>query len=150
YNNFDNRSAVHTIYISETVDLSGNLASLITSIGSASPPTPENPHKILGLPYSQYVRFRNEERYFYHVNKTDMIGLRLVTGFGLPYVNSTTMPYIKQYFAGGPSSIRAFFSRSVGPGTYKVPDSLSSISIDQAGDIDLETNLEYRFDIYKN
>lgn len=149
YNDFDKRNAKHNFYLNETIDLSGNIASLLTSIGSAPVPTPENPHTLLGLAYSQYIRLRNEVRYFYHLNKTDLLGVRLIMGAGLPYTNSTTMPYNKQYFAGGPSSIRAFFSRSLGPGTYVIPDSLAIISIDQAGDINLETNVEYRFDIYK-
>jgi len=151
YNFAYTASTKHTnFYLNETVDLSGNLVSLLTSLGNAAAPTPENPRKLLGQPYSQFVRLRNEVRYLFHVSQTNLFGLRLIIGAGLPYTNSTTMPYNKQYFAGGPSSIRAFFARSLGPGTYKVPDSLATVSIDQAGDINLETNIEYRFDIYKN
>ena len=44
--------------------------------------------------------------------------------------------------------MRAFDARSLGPGSYKTPDSLAANSfVDQAGDIKLEANIEYRFPI---
>ena len=56
------------------------------------------------------------------------------------------MPYIKQFFIGGNNSIRAFRSRSIGPGTYRDPnaDSLTFFP-DQSGDIKLEMNTELRY-----
>jgi outer membrane protein assembly factor BamA len=57
------------------------------------------------------------------------------------------MPYVKQFSIGGPNSIRAFRARSVGPGTYNVPDTVAYSFFDQTGDIKLEANLEYRFPI---
>jgi outer membrane protein assembly factor BamA len=63
------------------------------------------------------------------------------------------MPYIKQFAIGGSNSIRAFPARSIGPGTYDVLRDEASDSvrfIDQRGDIKLEGNLEYRFDLIKS
>jgi outer membrane protein insertion porin family len=139
----------HRFYLSESLDLAGNLASLYTTLINGSPPTPENPYKLLGLPYSQFVRIGSEFRYFYTPAKKSQLAWRLFAGVGIPYGNSSTIPYIRQYYAGGTNSIRAFIARSVGPGTFKPPDGTSNIYIDQAGDIKFETNLEYRFDIYK-
>lgn len=66
---------------------------------------------------------------------------------GMPYGNSDQLPYIKQFFTGGNNSIRAFRSRTVGPGTYKPPvistGELSYIP-DQTGDLKLELNTELR------
>jgi outer membrane protein assembly factor BamA len=59
------------------------------------------------------------------------------------------MPYIKQFAIGGSNSIRAFPARSVGPGSYLL-DLDKAIFIDQRGDIKLEANAEYRFDIIKS
>ena len=58
------------------------------------------------------------------------------------------MPFIKQFFIGGNNSIRAFRSRSIGPGTYRAPnaDSLSFYP-DESGDIKLEMNTELRLKI---
>ncbi len=64
-------------------------------------------------------------------------------GIGLPYGNSLQLPYIKQFFVGGTNSIRAFRSRSLGPGTYN--DSTNTTFLpDQSGDIKLEMNTELR------
>jgi len=55
---------------------------------------------------------------------------------------------VKQFYIGGANSVRAFDARSLGPGSYKTPDSLAANSfVDQAGDIKLEANIEYRFPI---
>jgi len=58
------------------------------------------------------------------------------------------LPYSKQFFSGGPNSIRAFHINSVGPGTYK--QNTDSIGFSQlGGDIKLEMNAEYRFGIFR-
>ena len=61
------------------------------------------------------------------------------------------MPFVKQYYAGGPYSVRAFRIRSLGPGTYNADDDAnSSIGnfFDKTGNIRLEANLEYRFPLF--
>ena len=72
--------------------------------------------------------------------------IRLFAGVGVPYLNSTVLPYVEQFFSGGAYSIRGFTSRSLGPGSFY--DSESTY-IDQSGDVKLEGNLEYRFGISK-
>jgi outer membrane protein assembly factor BamA len=62
----------------------------------------------------------------------------------LPYGNSRQIPYIKQFFTGGNNSIRAFRSRTVGPGTYKAPLVENLYIPDQTGDLKLELNTELR------
>ena len=143
-------STKHSLYINENLDFSGNMASLITSAIHGTRPSSEDPYLLLNTPYSQYAMLRNELRYLYKPNAQNQVAWRLIAGVGLPYGNSSTIPYIKQYYVGGPYNIRAFVSKSIGPGTYAPPDSLSNVYIDQTGDITLETSLEYRFGIYKS
>ncbi len=45
---------------------------------------------------------------------------------------------------GGTNSLRAFRSRSVGPGTYKMEVNDNSFLPDESGDIKLEMNTELR------
>jgi len=74
--------------------------------------------------------------------------MRVFAGVGKPYGNSTTLPYIKQYFSGGPNSIRAFHINSVGPGTYQQnADNKGFLQL--GGEVKLEMNAEYRFNIFK-
>ncbi|NTW25767.1 MAG: BamA/TamA family outer membrane protein [Lentimicrobium sp.] len=147
--NFHFNSRKHVFYLSESIDLAGNLLSLVTRFTEESWATAENQHKIFGLPYSQFINLRSEFRYLLNLNRKSQIAWRFIGGAALPYGNSTTIPYIRQYYVGGTNSIRAFIARSLGPGTYSSTDSLNNSYIDQAGDIKLETSIEYRFDIYK-
>lgn len=136
-------------YLNESFELAGNLAELIMTSASGTKSTPENPHKLLNVAFSQFARLRNEVRYFYKTGKQSLLGWRLIAAAAIPYRNSSTIPYVKQFYVGGTNSLRAFPARSVGPGSYVPADSLTTGYTDQTGDIKLETSLEYRFPIYK-
>jgi len=153
--NFVNRlinlgSSRHSLYLNENLDLAGNFTSLVASAFHGGRPTPEDPYQLLGMPYSQFAMLRNEVRYYYKQNNQNQVAWRLIAGVGVPYGNSSTIPYIKQYYVGGPYNIRAFVSKSIGPGTYAPPEDMTNIYVDQTGDITLESSFEYRFGIYKS
>ena len=137
----------HQFFDNFTVDGSGNLINGLQSLSGADEPEEDRPREIFGRPYSQYVRFENDFRYYFHITKESQIATRLLAGVGYAHGNSTVLPYVKQFSIGGPNSIRAFRARSIGPGTYNVPDSLFSSYFDQTGDMKLEANIEYRFPI---
>jgi outer membrane protein insertion porin family len=101
---------------------------------------------ILGLPFAQYLKLETDIRLNTRVGKDRNLVGRIFTGYGYSYGNSTSLPFVKQYFAGGPNSVRAFRIRSLGPGGYVNPDPTRIGSFfDQSGDIRLEANVEYRF-----
>lgn len=148
YNSLVGQEKKNQYYFNATLDLSGNAVSLVQSIYKHNKPSHENPYKIFGHEYSQYSKISTDTRYYYTISKKNKVATRLIAGIGIPYGNSNSMPYIKQFFSGGANSIRAFLPRTVGPGTYQLPDSLFKRTfLDQAGDIKLEGNLEYRFTI---
>ena len=128
-------------YFNGLADFSGNLTGLLV---------PQDPlsgkKKLFGTPISQYLKAQTDFRYFLQFSNKARLANRLLLGFGYPYGNSQQLPYIKQYFIGGNNSIRAFRSRSLGPGTYRPPnaDSLSFFP-DESGDIKLEMNTELRY-----
>ena len=134
-------------YFSFGADPSGNLVGLFHNITSSEKVSPENPATVFGAPVSQYFRIRIDARYYIKTGKEALIATRIHGGIGIPYGNSTVMPYVKQFYSGGTNSIRAFRARSLGPGSYHPPDSLSNILIDQTGEIKIEANAEYRFPI---
>ncbi len=128
------------------LDISGNLFYLLQSTLSES----ENgDYTIFNTPYSQYSKITTEYRYYYNFGDYNKMAFRLLGGIGVPYGNSETLPFVKQFFIGGTNSIRAFGVRMLGPGTYR-PENTGSIGnfYDQSGDIKLEANAEYRFTIY--
>ena len=80
------------------------------------------------------------------VNKSSSYVCRIFIGAGLPLVNRKALPFDRSFFAGGSNSIRAWRARALGPGN--VADT-STFGIDQVGELQLEMNLEYRFDLIK-
>jgi hypothetical protein len=134
-------------YLHFTAETAGNLFSLVKVIGGETP-SPENPLKIVGSIYSQYAKLSVDGRASYNFRDKNKMALRLFAGVASAYGNSSTLPYNKQFFSGGPNSIRAFQINSVGPGTYLQNDSTTSF-LQLGGDIKLEANAEYRFGIYR-
>jgi outer membrane protein assembly factor BamA len=138
----------HTFLISESADVSGNLEYLIANNIPGLVNQKDGQYTLLNVPFSQFARLRSEARYFINTGNSTALGMRLIIGTGIPYSNSETMPYVKQFFVGGTNSVRAFRARTVGPGSYNPPDSLDNTYLDQAGDIKLEYSIEYRFPIH--
>lgn len=137
------------IFLGLSFDFSGNIITALKRIGGKPAPTPDSQFTLFHLPYSQYVRSRIDFRYNLRLSKRQNLASRLIIGAGIPYSNSAVMPYIKQYFVGGPNSLRGFAARTIGPGKYRpIPVEGQTILVDQAGDLKLEANLEYRFPIY--
>jgi len=93
--------------------------------------------------FAQFVKADFDFR-FYHIfpNRSQFVW-RLFSGAGIPYKNSKLLPFGERYFAGGANSIRAWQVRTLGPGTYKLPEDI--IYPNQTADIKLETNFEYRY-----
>lgn len=133
-------------YINAGVDPSGNMVVLLSNLVTGSKDSDEQV-TVFGSPVSQYFRIRTDFRYYIKTGKESRIATRLYAGVGVPYGNSTVMPYVKQFYAGGTNSMRAFRARSLGPGSYDPDEDLENVLVDQTGEIKLETNIEYRFPI---
>ncbi|MBW3519749.1 BamA/TamA family outer membrane protein [Flavobacterium sp. NKUCC04_CG] len=144
YTNTMQKFKKNTIYYKGILDLSANLTGLLMK---ASEEDGEQ-KSILGVPFSQYVKVENDFRYYRRLTKNSQLATRIVAGIGFPYGNSEQMPYIKQFFVGGTNSIRAFRSRSLGPGSFNPTQNTSGFMPDQSGDITLELNVEYRAKLF--
>jgi hypothetical protein len=73
---------------------------------------------------------------------------RLFGGVGIPLSKGdTTLPFFKQYFGGGPSSMRGWPVRGIGVGSQRLAPYSSRLFNDRTGDIQLEGNAEYRYNI---
>jgi len=134
-------------YFQLRAETGGNLFSLAKSIAGEEV-SAENPSKILGSVYSQYAKLSVEGRSYYTFASRNKVAMRLFAGMAGSYGNSSTLPYSKQFFSGGPNSIRAFLINSLGPGTYLQNTAVNSF-LQLGGDVKVEMNAEYRFNIYK-
>jgi outer membrane protein insertion porin family len=140
YTNVFNYKPVNGFYLNAGIDISGNVAGLITGANIAKGDT----GKIVGKQFSQFTRLQGDFRFYRKVAQNSVWANRIYAGIGIPYGNSNVLPYVKQFFSGGNNSLRAFRSRSVGPGTYEAPQQNGSFQ-EQPGDIKFEMNTELRF-----
>lgn len=150
-----NNKRKNNYYFKGSVDLSGNLLQAITASGNNAQFGDSTNIDVLGSRFSQYSRFELNNKYYIKTGKSNQWVNRLIVGVGLPLGNSRSLPYIKQFFIGGGNSIRAFQARTIGPGSYR-PEQASidgtlvnpNLFLDQSGDLKLEYNSEFRFDVY--
>lgn len=133
-------------YFNGTIELSGNIPNALQSAFNMEK-VDSIGYTLFNAPYSQFIRPVVDFRYYYQLSKRNKIATRFTAGLGYALGNSTQLPYIKQFSAGGTNSLRAFPARTVGPGTYHYLDNDTLLFIDQRGDIKLEANVEYRFDM---
>ncbi|MEZ5055985.1 MAG: BamA/TamA family outer membrane protein [Saprospiraceae bacterium] len=112
----------------------------------------ENAFEIInGVEYAQYAKAEIDARHYRSFNPKTGIAFRLNVGLGRPFGFSTDVPYVKQFFVGGPQSIRAWGARGLGPGSYfdENQQELNRLSYYQTGDFKFEVNAEYRFYLFK-
>ena len=138
----------HAWYINYNLDLSGNIAYLLLHGLGLGQESQDRDYEIFNKSFSQYTKTDFDIRYYLDLGHGQRMVSRFATGIGIPYGNSTTLPYVKLFTTGGSNSIRAFHPRALGPGTYNSPDTLvGSFDLYRSGDIKLELNLEYRFEL---
>ena len=126
-------------------DVSGNVLSLFNS---AMPTDEYGQHTIWEVPYAQYVRGELQlgQTLRFGGGETQAVALRFLMGAGYGYGNSTTVPFEKQFYAGGANSMRGWQARALGPGRVE-PWTEYFLIPSQMGDFKMEANVEYRFPI---
>ena len=128
----------YPIFFSTNVDIAGNFFSLIDG-GSGT---------IMGSEYAQYAKVDADFRFYLRWGNDQTLVSRVYAGWGVPYGNSETLPFVKQFFSGGPYSVRAFDIRSLGPGNFNAQEEDATTDyFDRTGNLKLEANVEYRFPI---
>ncbi len=97
----------------------------------------------------QFVKVDGEYTYAINNPKTARV-FRAFLGVGVPLENNDTssLPFFKQYFSGGPNSMRGWPIRGIGPGGKPILNS-NYLTNDRTGDIRFEVNAEYRHDLFQ-
>jgi len=97
----------------------------------------------------QYVKAEAEFKKLIQLPR-NQIAIRTFGGIGINYSDDnnlgSTLPFFKQFVAGGPNSMRAWGLRQLGLGNSIISDTATSYR-DRFGDMQLEANIEYRFRI---
>ncbi len=97
------------------------------------------------LQFSSFIRFSSDLKMYYHFTRETYLAFRVGPGIAFALGNQV-VPYVKQFFVGGPFSIRAWDVRSLGPGTANLYDG-SYRGYYSAGDVKLDLNMELRYPI---
>ncbi|HVY75658.1 MAG TPA: BamA/TamA family outer membrane protein [Puia sp.] len=134
----------NNFYFNANIDLSSNILGLVSGADAQH----EKQKTIFNTPYSQYLRGELDFRHYLNFSKYTVLASRITGGAGYAYGNSLTMPFVKEFFAGGANDIRAFRSHSIGPGSYYAGNRDTAFLPDQPGDIKMEVNTELRFKLF--
>lgn len=147
YNEIGKKGYDNPFYFDGKFELAGNLLSLVSKKINTSNGLSANSRQIFGIPISQFVKFDVDIRkYFTFSNKHQFI-IRQVAGVGIPYGNSSNMPFVRSYFSGGSNDVRAWIAfGGLGPADTDVDEKVRAYMM---GNVKLTTNIEYRFPINK-
>lgn len=94
--------------------------------------------------FFQFIRWEGQYNHQVKLRKNS-VNLRLYVGAGWDLSGSRqgTLPFFRQFVAGGSNSMRAWSVRQLGVGNSLLSDT-SSVFTDRFGDVQLELNAEYR------
>ena len=100
----------------------------------------------------RYIKVDAEYKYTVTYHKT-ALAFRLYGGVGIPLLGSDTnrtLPFSKQYIGGGSNSMRGWPIRGIGVGGNPLAPFRNTLFYnDRTGDMQLEGNMEYRYDIIR-
>jgi outer membrane translocation and assembly module TamA len=145
---FNNQDFIHKNnyqYFRFNAETSGNLLSNYYRLTDTPKDEITNSYYFAGIRYAEYVKSDIDLRLYQRFDAASLVE-RLYAGIGVPYGNLDVLPFEKSFFGGGSNGIRAWPARRLGPGSLS--DSLIN-TVNQIGELKIEANIEYRFDITK-
>ena len=132
------RATVFKFNLEESGLLWGRLKDAISKNGSRN---------FLTNYLKQFIKTDVEYTYTVSHPKSAVV-FRLFAGVGIPLSRAdTTLPFFKQYFGGGSNSMRGWPVRGIGIGAQPLAPYGNNTFNDRTGDIQLEANAEYRYNI---
>jgi hypothetical protein len=135
-----------SIYTLRTsVETAGNvLYGLSSALGQKRE---DGAYKLFDIQYSQYVKGEIDYTYTRNFDTRNSIAFHTGFGVGVPYGNSSMLPFEKRFYAGGANGVRGWSVRTLGPGNYDARNSVTDF-INQCGDIRLDMSVEYRAKLF--
>lgn len=145
--NYTNRSIAQGIsFVNirwDALELAGNVLTAINKLTDA-PKDADGAYQLFGVKYYQYAKSAVDFRYTSIYDQNNVTVGRVFAGVAFPFGNTPNyVPFERRFFIGGVNSLRAWRPRAIGPGSYA-----DSNQLDYSGEIKLELNYEYRFNIY--
>ncbi|MFK5958597.1 MAG: BamA/TamA family outer membrane protein [Lutibacter sp.] len=136
YNNSENYKDIDFSFFRARIVSSGNLTTLLATNRDKN-----NIKTLFKTPIAQYIRTDLEYKKFWNVSLENVLAFRSFLGIAIPYGNSSTIPFSRSYFIGGPNDLRAWKIYDLGPGLTQ-----SGLEFN-VGNLKFISSLEYRFKI---
>ena len=135
-----------TVYTLRTsIETAGNLLYAISSLSNVR--RHDGAYRVFGINYSQYVKAEVDYAVTRNINNRHSLAYHVGAGIGVPYGNSSVLPFEKRFYAGGANGVRGWGVRTLGPGSYDSRNSMTDF-INQCGDIRLDMSVEYRAKLF--
>lgn len=139
------QSNISTIRVS--VETAGNLLFAISETFSPRRHPQQDPYKVFGIRYSQYVKAEADYSFLHIFDHRNSLALHAGLGLAYPYGNTRILPFEKRFYGGGANGVRGWDVRTLGPGSYSGSNTVSDF-INQCGDIRLDLSMEYRAKLF--
>ena len=106
--------------------------------------------------FAKYIRLENDIRFYKKFSDKTVWASHFNIALAFPYgadpsiIADGEVPFIKQYFVGGPNSLRAWQLRELGPGSYSdlLLDPLVDTQPFQSGNFKIDISTELRFKLF--
>ncbi|GAA3609492.1 BamA/TamA family outer membrane protein [Flavivirga amylovorans] len=125
------------------LELAGNLLTSTSKLLGLKKNS-DNRYEIFNVAYSQYVKTEFDYTKHWDLGKKNVLAMRSFLGIAIPYGNSTSIPFSKSFFAGGPNDNRAWTAYSLGPGSSETFNEFNEANLKIA------LNVEQRFNIFED
>jgi len=142
FNDRERQSKRNALFYKGNVELSGNLLRKIFQLTGQEEDSLGS-FRLFDVRFSNYIKTYNDLRFYHTISDRSSLAFRAFGGIGVPLQNLNVIPFSKSFFSGGANGLRAWRARTVGPGGFFEP----SVTYDKIGDIQLEANVEYRFNL---
>jgi outer membrane protein assembly factor BamA len=136
FNNSQNYKDTDFSFFRARVVSSGNLSTLLSNTRDEN-----NVKTILKTPIAQFIRTDFEYKKFWNLQQENVLAFRTFLGIAYPFGNSSSIPFSRSYFIGGPNDLRAWKIYDLGPGSSRTGLEYN------VGSLKFISSLEYRFKI---
>lgn len=143
YNEIGKKDYENPFYFNGKLEVAGNILSAFNQKREENVGVLNNSQRtIFGIPYAQFVKFDFDVRKYFKFNGNQTLALRQFIGVGIPYGNSSSMPFARSYFNGGSNDIRAWVAfGGLGPSDSQIDERIRTYVM---GNVKLTSSIEYR------
>ena len=126
------------------LEFAGNLLNGVSNLTGVQR-NDNNRYELFDVAFSQYFKTELDYvKYFGSSGSKNVLAFRSYFGMAIPFGNSTNIPFVESFFAGGPNDNRAWTAFNLGPGRSQNTNEFNEANLK------LHFSLEQRFNLFGN